>query len=83
MRVRTFSSDLMQTTGHLQRTIGQLEADKPPVVFIEKIMLMDPPPGDWYEQNTPGLMGLRRYLKAHYTPSVQGEYLVAMKRKEQ
>ncbi len=82
MRVRTFSSDLMQTREHLRRTIAQLDTQKPPVVFMEKIMLMDPP-GNWYEENTPGLMGLLRYIKENYVPLARGQYLIAMKRKEQ
>ncbi len=79
MRIRSFGVDLLHTRQQLSTIIADFEQRKPPVVFMEKIMLLDPD-RNWYEETAPGLMGLLRYVKAHYAPFAQGQYLIAMRR---
>ncbi len=81
MRIRSFGVDLLHTWGQIRDIIARFEAQKPPVVFIEKIMLANEG-SPWYEENAPGLMEVLRYVKTHYQPQEQGEYLVAMHRKK-
>ncbi|MBI4309226.1 MAG: hypothetical protein HY591_02730 [Candidatus Omnitrophica bacterium] len=81
MHIRSFGVDLLHTRGQMRDIIAGFEERKPPFVFMEKIMLLEPS-SNWYEETAPGLMDLLRYVKAHYQPYQAGQYLVAMKRKE-
>ena len=81
MHIRSWGVDLLHTRGQMRDIIADFEKRKPPFVFMEKIMLLEPNQ-DWYEKIAPGLMDILRYVKANYEPYRAGHYLVAMKRKE-
>ncbi len=80
MRVRCFPRCSIYTTDQLQKTIDGLERDKPPYIFMEKI-LMTRPLSDTFYFYYSSMIYLTDYVLKNYTPYMQGQYLVAMQRK--
>ncbi len=78
MRMRNFPNSTMYSRGHQERTLRQLEKEKPQQIFMEKIYLRAP--GFTNFQDT-SLAAVLNYIFTNYTPDAQGEYLVSMKRK--
>ncbi len=79
MRMRTFPNSAMFSSGHAQRTINQLREAKPQYIFMEKIFLQAPGTKNFKDAS---LAAVLNYIFENYTPDVQGEYLVAFKRKQ-
>ena len=78
---RTLMVTLLFGYPQLQKTIDQLEAQKPPYIFMERIFLTPQvPQAYFYEYDD--LISLLRYVLSKYEPAQVGKYLVAMKRKE-
>ena len=61
------------------KAIEQLQESRPEYVFLEKIFLYDYPKA--YADKPENIIPIVDYVKEHYTPTVMGEFLVAMKRK--
>jgi len=68
------------TIGRMQRTLKQLDDEKPAYVFIEKKLFLGQLPAVYY-QHFQTLTILIRYLATRYEPFDQGQYLMALKRK--
>ena len=75
-----FQDTTMFTIDRMQRTLRQLEDQKPAYVFIEKKLFLGQLPAAYY-QHFQTLTILIRYLAARYEPFDQGQYLMALKRK--
>ena len=80
MRMRDFPLTSLWTAGRLKVNLRQLEEQKPPYVFMERIFLNRPVP-QAYLYDSPGLMDVLNYINDGYEPVAYGRYLVAMKRK--
>ena len=80
MRMRNFVVTTIFSYTQLARCLKQLEDQKPPYVFMEKVFLTSQVPL-WYGQQFEDLIALIRYVLAYYEPAEEGKYLVAMKRK--
>ena len=81
MRVRTWPADAAHSPRFLTDSLAALEQSKPAHIFTEKIFLEDGLPAS-YTQSQTNIMGLITYIKKHYTPVQQGQYLVAWQRKD-
>jgi len=79
MRMRTFPNSAMYSTGHEARTIKQLQDAEPKYIFMERIFLQAPGTRNFKDAS---LAAVLNYVFANYTPDVQGQYLVAFKRKQ-
>jgi hypothetical protein len=79
MTMRCFEACSIYTTDQLAKTIDKFERDKPPYVFMERIYLVNEVP-QAYLFRFPSLVPLVNYVRTHYAPVAQGEYLVALKR---
>ena len=79
MKMRSFEVCSIYTTDQLAKTFAKFERVRPPYVFMEKIyMVREVPRAFLFEY--PSLIPLINYVRMHYTPVAQGEYLVALKR---
>jgi hypothetical protein len=81
MTMRMFTATSIYTTDQMQKVLNQLETDQPPYIFMEKIFLTSQVPKE-YGFQYPTLLILLNYVRTHYQPHQQGQYLVAMKRIE-
>ncbi len=72
----------LYTTEYLKETIAQLEDEKPQWIFLQRIYLNLENIPKHFEYYFPSLLSLLRYVHANYSPATEGEYLVAMKRKD-
>lgn len=81
LRMRMFVVNSVYTTDQLEKTIGQLENDKPEYVFMEKIFLNNYIPQAYF-YDSPGFMPVLDYVQKNYEPSAYGKFLVAMKRRK-
>jgi hypothetical protein len=79
MTMRCFEACSIYTMDQLVKTIKKLEDVKPPYVFMERIYMVNEVPRA-YLFRFPSLIPLVNYVRTHYTPVAQGEYLVALKR---
>ncbi len=75
-----FKGTQLFTIDRVRRTLGQLENEKPGLVFIEKKLFSGQLPAAYY-QHFQTLTVLVRYLTQNYAPYDQGQFLVALKRK--
>ena len=75
-----FLDTTLFTIDRMQRTLRQLDDQKPAHVFIEKKLFLGQLPAAYY-QHFQTLTILIRYLTARYGPFDQGQYLMALKRK--
>ncbi len=82
MRMRLVEVTHMWTTTQLQQTMGQLETQKPPYVFMERLFLADQF-SQAYLYDMPGFLEVLFYIREHYVPYRMGKFLVAMKLKDQ
>jgi len=80
MRMRTMAVTALYTQGHLQRTIAQIKAEKPPYIFIERIFCKENIDLVNYRDGSAFLF-LMRYIHAHYEKYREGHFLMALKRK--
>ena len=64
----------------LQSVIDQLDAEKPPYVFMERIFLTTQVP-QAYLYDFGDLISIIQYISSRYEPVAVGKYLVAMKLK--
>lgn len=64
----------------VQKILDQLETQKPPYIFMERIFLTPQVPQAYF-YDFPDLITLIRYVLSRYEPVEVGKYLVAMKRK--
>ncbi len=76
-----FKGTELLTVGRMQKTLGQLESEKPTYVFIETKLFSGQLPLSYY-QHYQTLTILVRYLAQHYEPVDQGQWLLALKRKQ-
>jgi hypothetical protein len=75
MTFRSFPSDAAHTPAYLTDTFNAFQKRLPEYVFMEKVFLQDAlPPSE-------RVSAVISYVKGHYQPFMQGQYLVAMKRK--
>ena len=81
MRLENFRGTYLHTKARLQKTIDQLDEQKPEYVFVEQKLFKRLLPAQYYEAY-PTLNTLMKYLEAHYQPAQDGQYLMALKRKE-
>jgi hypothetical protein len=72
-------ADAPRTPDFLSDTIGEFEERRPEYVFMEKVFLQDHLPASYVEGNA-RILAVVDYVKSHYQPVEQGQYLVAMKR---
>jgi len=79
MRMRTFPNSTMYSLTLVRSTIDQLRAAKPEYIFMEKIFLEAPGFKNFQDV---ALVAVLNYIFENYIPDKQGQYLVAMKRKE-
>jgi len=79
MKMRSFEVCSIYTTDQMAKTINKFERVKPPYVFMEKIFMVNEVP-QAFLFNYPSLIPLINYVRTHYAPVAQGEYLVALKR---
>ncbi len=79
MRLRYIPADASHSPTFLQDTLNQMEQGKPEYIFVERVMLTDPLP-EAVRKNNPSITAILDYIKQHYTPAQQGQYLVALKR---
>lgn len=79
MTMRSFEACSIYTTDQLAKTIKKFEDVKPPYVFMERIYMVNEVPRAYLFQ-FPSLVPLVNYVRTHYIPVAQGEYLVALKR---
>ncbi len=80
LRMRIFITTHLFTKQRLQKTIAQLEEEKPPYLFMERIFLTPQVPQAYFWDSV-DFMNLLAYVLKHYEPYQNGEYLVAMKRR--
>lgn len=81
MRMRNFIPTQLFSYGQLQKTIDQLEQEKPPYLFMEKVFLTRQVPQAYFFDYE-DFIGLIRYIDLRYEAGPTGQYLVAMKRKQ-
>lgn len=80
MRLAHFRGTYLHTKTRLQKTMDQLEKEKPSYVFIEQKLFRRQIPPQYFEVYQT-LDTLVKYLGEHYEPVQDGKYLVALKRK--
>jgi hypothetical protein len=80
LTVRNFMVTELLSYPQLQKLLDQLEAQKPPYIFMERIFLTPQVPQAYF-YDFPDLIALIRYCLSNYEPAEVGKYLVAMKRK--
>jgi len=80
LSVRNFMVTCLFSYPQIQKTIDQLESQKPPYIFMERIFLTPQVP-QVYSYEYDDLILLLRYVFSNYEPVEVGKYLVAMKRK--
>ena len=80
MTGRNFMVTRLFSYTQLQKTLAQLEAQKPPYIFMERIFLTPQVPQAYFYEFD-DLIVLLRYVLSNYEPVKVGKYLVAMKRK--
>lgn len=80
LRMRNFVVTTVFSYTQINKCIQQIEAQKPPYIFMEKIFLTQQVP-PWYMEEYEDLIALIRHVKTNYTVDQAGKFLVAMKRK--
>jgi hypothetical protein len=80
MTVRNFMVTELLSYPQIQKVVDQLENEKPPYIFMERIFLTSQVPQAYFYE-FPDLIALLRYVLSNYEPDQVGKYLVAMKRK--
>ncbi len=80
MTVRNFMVTCLFCYPQLQNVLDQLETQKPPYIFMERIFLTPQVPQAYFYEFD-DLIVLLRYVLSNYEPVEIGKYLVAMKRK--
>ncbi len=81
LRMRIFVTTHLFTKSRLEKTIAQLEAGPTPYIFMEKIFLNRNVPQAYYWDSV-DFMALLDYIFVRYEPYKEGQYLVALKRKD-
>lgn len=77
---RALPYDFLDKEEDVRRLLADLDERKPQMVFLHHLMMRDDIPAI-YGKTSPGLLQLIVYVRQHYTPVDQGQYLVAMQRK--
>lgn len=80
LTVRNFMVTCLFAYPQIQKTLDQLEFQKPPYIFMERVFLTPQVP-QVYVYEYDDLIILLRYVFANYEPYEVGKYLVAMKRR--
>ncbi len=80
MRTLVFNFLHTSTLRYNSKALNQLEEEKPPFIFMEKIFLNENVP-DFYALRGENILAIINYVQAKYVPYTEGEYLVVMKRK--
>lgn len=80
MRMRFYPADAAHSPNYLADTIRQLENSKPPYVFMERVFLQENIP-EAYRQSNGNIIAIVGYIRSNYTADAVGQYLIAMKRK--
>jgi len=78
LTVRNFMVTYSFCYPQLQKVLDQLEAQKPPTIFMERIFLTPQVPQAYFYEFD-DLIILLRYILSNYEPAEVGKYLVAMK----
>ncbi len=76
-----FPQDQIFTTGQLQRTLDQIRAQKPPVIFVQRNLFQAPLPASSQGIDVPLVQILREIMRS-YAPVAKSPYLVALRRRE-
>jgi len=79
MTMRSFEVCSLYTSDQLAKTLDKFEKEKPPYVFLERIYMVSQVPKSFLFEY-PSLIPLINYVRTHYVPVQDGEYLVALKR---
>jgi len=77
---RSFMVTCLFCYPQIKQILDQLETEKPPTIFMERIFLTNQVPQNYFYEYD-DLIILLRYVLAKYEPKEMGKYLVAMKRK--
>lgn len=78
LAVRNFMVTCLVSYPQVQDVLDQLEAQKPPYIFMERIFLASQVPQVYFSEYD-DLIILLRYVLSKYEPAEFGKYLVAMK----
>ncbi len=81
MRMRIMVVTALYTSGHLTRTIAQIESQKPEYIFIEKIFNKANMNAVNYTDGS-AFRALMAYIHQHYTATQEGKFLMALKRQD-
>jgi hypothetical protein len=79
MTFRIFPSDAAHIPSFQSDIIDEIQKRRPLYVFMEKVFMQDPPPPS-YQEDYDRVLAVVNYIKAHYQPYQDGQYLVALKR---
>jgi len=80
MRMRIFPFTSLWTTGRVNKTLQQFQEEKPPYIFMAKILLAESVPAS-YQYLNPDMLIMLSYIHQNYVPFERGHFLIAMKRK--
>jgi len=73
-------TDQLWTIDQLQRTLGQIKNQKPPVIFVERKLFQIPTPASYHGIPAPMVQVLLE-IEKDYAPIGSSPYLIAFKRK--
>ncbi len=79
MTFRIFPSDAAHIPSYQSDSIDEMQQRRPTYVFMEKVFLQDPLPPS-YQEDYDKVLAVVNYIKAHYRPYQNGQYLAALKR---
>ncbi len=80
LTARNFMVTCLFSYPQIQKTLDQLESEKPSYIFMERVFLTPQVP-QVYSYEYDDLILLLRYVFSNYEPVEVGKYLVAMKRR--
>ena len=80
MHMRTMVVTALYTQGHFQRTIAQIETQKPRYIFIERIFSKENIGLVNYHDGS-AFLALMHYIHAHYDAYRTGHFLMALERR--
>ncbi len=80
LRSRTLVRSSVYTIDQLNNVLNKIAKDKPPHIFVERILLTRPLSQDFFYYYS-SMLYLVDYVLQHYEPIEQGKYLVALRLK--
>ena len=79
LTMKDFGGTKLLTLHQLQDLVGQMERQKPSLIFAERKLILGEIPRIYYERYI-SLTVLVGYIRSHYNPIGKGKYLLALKR---